>query len=362
LLTLRIAKESLQFGVMLKDASAFNVQWHKGKMIFIDTLSFEKYDETRPWVAYRQFCEHFLGPLLLMHYRKLPLTEMLLAWPDGMPLRATAGLLPRRTRFSLPVYLHIHLHSKYSSKPTAAAKKSWQFSKKKMLNLLQSLGQLVNRLRLPDGQSAWSAYYDEASQRKDYLEKKKSIVSEWLPQFFDVQTAMDLGANDSAFSRLLSAKNIFTIAADADAFCIERLYQSIVHTKDSNLQPLIIDLSHPTPAIGLNNQERAAFTDRAKAGLVLALAVIHHLAIGKNIPLDKIAFFFAGISRKWLIVEFIPKSDDKIMQMLSSKKDIYDNYSMEVFENVFRRYFDIREKKEIGDSGRTIYLMKKHDA
>src|SRR5215211_487772 len=89
LTTLLVAQESMVYNMMLKDASAYNVQWHKGKMIFIDSLSFEKYDDTKPWIAYRQFCEHFLAPLALMHYRKWPLQNLWLAYPDGFPLPLT---------------------------------------------------------------------------------------------------------------------------------------------------------------------------------------------------------------------------------------------------------------------------------
>jgi len=360
LLTLNIVKECIDHDLILKDASAYNIQWHQGKMIFIDTLSFEKYDESLPWIAYRQFCEQFLAPLLLMHYRKMPLSEMMLAWPEGIPLQICSGLLPSRTRFSLPVYLHIHLHSKISGKASSSGKKIAAFSRKKMLNIVGSLEQLIRRLRFPERKSTWSEYYDEVQGRHEYLENKKAIIQEWLPHFFDVQTAFDLGANEGAFSKILATQKIYTIAADADPYCIEKLYHSLSDSEEKNIQPLIIDLSHPSPSIGVNNQERKAFTERAKGGLVLALALIHHLVIGKNIPFDKIAALFADISRKWLVIEFVPKTDDKIVQMLSSKKDIYENYSPEIFEAIFRDHFDIRDKKTIGDSGRTLYLLKKH--
>ena len=360
LLTLSIAKTTMDHGMMLKDASVYNIQWHRGKMIFIDTLSFEKYNEALPWIAYRQFCEHFLAPLLLMHYRKIPLTEMMLSWPDGIPLSVCAGLLPSRTKFSLQVYLHIHLNAKLSAKAPAKEKKSWQFSRKKMLNLLNSLEILIRRLQLPERQSTWSEYYDEAGQRKDYLENKKTIIREWLPLFFDVQTAIDLGANEGEFSKILSGQKIYTIAADADPWCIEKLYRSLRNSDEKNIQPMIVDLSHPSPSIGVNNEERPSFIQRAKGGLVMALALIHHLVIGKNIPLDRVAALFAEMSRKWLIEEFIPRTDENISQMLSERKDIYENYTPEIFENIFRNQFDIREKKPIGDSGRTLYLLKKH--
>ena len=63
MLTLRIQTVALQHGYILKDASAYNVQFKDGKPVFIDTLSFEPYVEGAPWVAYRQFCQHFLAPL-----------------------------------------------------------------------------------------------------------------------------------------------------------------------------------------------------------------------------------------------------------------------------------------------------------
>ena len=111
LLTLQLTREAIDCGMILKDATPYNIQWHKGKFIFIDTLSFEKYKEV-PWIAYRQFCENFLGPLLIMHYSKQSLHTLQLAWPDGIPLHVIKSLLPRRSRFSLHTYLHIHLHNR----------------------------------------------------------------------------------------------------------------------------------------------------------------------------------------------------------------------------------------------------------
>ena len=98
LLTLQMAKECIQFGVILKDATPYNIQWLDGKAVFIDTLSFERYDASQPWIAYRQFCESFLSPLLLMHYSHQPLQPLLSAYPDGIPLSITSALLPFRKK------------------------------------------------------------------------------------------------------------------------------------------------------------------------------------------------------------------------------------------------------------------------
>lgn len=357
LLTLQLVKEALQFDMVLKDATPYNIQWHKGKFIFIDTLSFEKYEQT-PWIAYRQFCESFLGPLLIMHYSKKQLPELLLAWPNGVPLDIIQSLLPKRSRFSLYIYLHIHLHAKYSLKQSEKPEKRKIFSKQKLLNLISSLEVLINKLKTPDQKSSWSEYYEEASQRNDYLEQKKKIIADWVNEMSDIKTAIDLGANKGEFSKLLSEKSINTIAADFDPYCINELYRQIKNSGKKNIQPLVLDLSNPSPASGMNNEERRSFISRTKTDLVLALALIHHLAIGKNIPFEMIADMLQRIGQT-LIIEFIPKEDEKVKLMLSRKEDVYTDYTQERFEQSFMKYFLIQNKQSIGTSGRFLYLVKR---
>ena len=171
LLTLELLREAIDHGMILKDATPYNIQWQDGRLVFIDTLSFEKYDESKPWIAYRQFCEQFLSPLLLTHYSGLPLQQLLLAYPEGIPISFTSKFLPWRSKLSIDTYLHIHLHARYSRKTTVEQKKPGGFSRKKLLTLVTSLQSLVNKLTLPATTSTWSAYYEEASQRNDYMEQ-----------------------------------------------------------------------------------------------------------------------------------------------------------------------------------------------
>ena len=359
LLTLQLLKEVMGYGLVLKDATPYNIQWHQGKFIFIDTLSFEKYNEQEPWIAYRQFCEGFLSPLLLMHYSRIQLQQLQLAYPDGIPLAVTSSLLPGRSKYSLHTYLHIHLHARISSKNLSNSKQSTNFSKQKLLNLVASLESLIIRLKPPEQKSAWSEYYNEASQRKDYLQHKKEIIQHWVENLPDIKTAIDLGANDGAFSKLLAAKGINVLTADFDAGCINNLYNDIKKTGEINIQPLVVDLSNPSPATGVNNEERSSFIDRCPVDLVMGLALLHHLAIGKNIPFPLIADLFQRIG-KTLIIEFIPKEDEKIKGMLKDKRDIYNNYTEENFTSAFSRYFIIQKKQPVGNSGRILYLMEKH--
>lgn len=357
LLTLQLAKEALQHSMVLKDATPYNIQWHKGRLVFIDTLSFEKYDE-RPWIAYRQFCENFLGPLLIMHYHKKQLPELLLSWPNGVPLSTVASFLPFRSRFSLYTYLHVHLHAKYSIRKVRDNSDVRNFSSKKLLNLLTSLEVLINKLKIPPQASTWSGYYEEAAQRNDYLEQKKKIIDGWLDHATGIHTAADLGANTGEFSTLLAGKNISVVSTDFDPYCINDLYTAIKSKGEKSILPLVLDLSNPSPAIGVNNKERSSFIERAKFDLLLALALIHHLAIGKNIALDMVAAMFAQMGQK-LIIEFVPKDDEKVKMMLRNKKDIYNAYNQSNFEVAFEKYFTIIDKKSISDSGRTLYLMQR---
>ena len=360
LLTLRIAREAISSGMILKDATPYNIQWHKGRLIFIDTLSFEKYNPDEPWIAYRQFCEGFLSPLLLMHYSKQSLQQLSLAWPEGIPLAATKSLLPWKTKLSLHIYLHIHLHASVSQRKNAADSPKAKFSKQKLLNLISSLEILIRKLKLQGRSTAWSEYYDEASQRKNYLEQKKSIITRWLNELPEVKTASDLGANEGEFSLLLSAKGIKTIAVDFDSFCINKLYNAIKTSGEKNIQPVVADLSNPSPAVGFNNNERYSLTSRLTTDLSLALALVHHLAIGKNISFEMLAHFLKNISGM-LIIEFVPKTDEKVQLMLRNKKDIYKDYTKEIFETIFSPYYRLERKETIGESGRTLYLMKRNE-
>lgn len=360
LLTLTVLKESIASGLILKDATPYNIQWMDGKPIFIDSLSFEKYDITKPWIAYRQFCECFLSPLLLSHHSRMPLQEMLLAYSDGIPLQVTQSLLPGRTKFSIHTYLHIHLNAKYSLKSAATSANRQVFSKQKMLNLISSLEGLINKLKLPESKSTWSGYYEEASQRADYLVHKQQVIQQWLKKIQPIISAVDFGANKGEFSKLIASNDIRTIATDFDAFCINALYKEIKNSNEKNILPLIIDLSKPSPAIGLNNEERTSFIDRTKVDLALALALIHHLAIGRNIPFEKIAALFGQVCQ-YLIIEFVPKEDEKVQLMLQQREDIYQHYNQTAFTDAFAKYFSIKERQAVADSGRILYLLKKHE-
>lgn len=357
LLTLGLAKLALKHGMILKDATPFNIQFHQSKPVFIDSLSFEIYNESEPWIAYRQFCECFLSPILLAHHLKQPVHSLLLSYPEGIPLGFTAAALPSRTKFSLHTYLHIHMHAK--AKAGKLLKKDAKFSRKKLMDILTSLEIAIHKCLPPTRQTAWSSYYEEASGRKDYLDAKSSLVKNWLEKI-NVRSAVDLGANTGVFSRLVAAKSIPCIATDADPYCIDEMYRLLRNEHGQYIHPLISDLANPAPSIGLNNTERSSFLDRIRGTeLVMALALVHHLSIAKNIPLEMVAALFDGITGKYLIIEFVPRHDVKVQLLLSGREDIFKDYNPNQFEKSFFRHFRLLEKQEISDSGRILYFLEK---
>lgn len=356
LCTLRIATMALEYDMVLKDATPFNIQWYKGKMRLIDTLSLDRFDN-KPWTAYRQFCEMFLAPLLLMHYSRQQLPSLLLAWPAGIPVEVASALLPRRSRFSLHTYLHIHLQAKYSRKRKQNAAQV-QFTKQKLRNLLGSLELVITRLRTPVQNSTWTDYYDEAGQRGQYLEHKQQLIRKWVDELPHLKTAADLGANEGLFAKLLASKGLEVLAADIDPYCINRLYQERKQQKAAGIVPVVQDLAFPTPAIGQNNAERSAFSERINADIVIALALIHHLVIGKQLTLEQVATYLATFS-PYLILEFVPAEDEKTQQLLKQQTRSFPDYTQAHFEAVFSVFFETVNKQTIEGSARTLFLLKK---
>jgi ribosomal protein L11 methylase PrmA len=356
LLTLTLALKALERGMILKDATAYNVQLHKGRCVFIDTLSFETYNEGQPWIAYRQFCEHFVAPLALMHYTSLPLQRLMLAYPEGIPLAYAKALLPYRSRFNIHLFLHLHLHAGAAGKNTAK-NKAPHLPKEKLVNLLKGLQVLVQSMNLKGSANVWGDYYEEAETRGAYLHEKKAIISGWLAKL-DAQTVIDIGGNTGEFSLLAATGRQRVICADGEHAAVERLYKKICAENIPNIYPLCIDFTNPSPAIGVNNEERSPLFQRASSDLAMALALIHHLCVGRNIPFALVAEMCARLGRQ-LIIEFVPKNDEKVQVLLQHRKDIYEWYTEEMFETGFAQRFRIVDKQRLPSSLRTLYLMER---
>ena len=359
LATLRIQKLALKYGMTLKDATAYNLQFHKGAPIFIDTLSFEIYQEGHPWIAYRQFCQHFLAPLALMRYGDLRLSQLLKVFLDGIPLDIASALLPRRTYFSFGLLSHIHLHAKAQKQFASSSLESnrrGSIKKNSLLGLIESLESTVLRMQCKTYESVWSSYYEENNYSQQAMDEKIVFVGEILDDL-KPSNVWDVGANTGFFSRLAAEKGIETISIEADPSSSEINCRVCIEKGETRVLPLIVDLTNPSPNIGWLNQERESLFERGHAEVILALALIHHLAISNNVPFGRIAECFHKLCRH-LVIEFVPKSDSQVQRLLKTRADIFSQYDQAHFEEAFQAHFTILKAMRIGDSDRMLYLMR----
>lgn len=359
LLTLQIQREALQVGLTLKDASAYNIQFRGYQPVLIDTLSFDLYEEGKPWAAYRQFCQHFVAPLALMVYTDIRLSQWMRVNLEGIPLDLASRLLPFSTHLNMGLMTHLHLHAS-AQKRSASSRANPQaarVSRLGLLGLLESLEQTVRGLHWKPAGTEWADYYTSTNYSSESFQQKSKLVSRLLDQV-DPHLVWDLGANDGTFSRLASQQGAFTVAMDIDPAAVEQNYLACERQKEDHLLPLLVDLTNPSPAIGWANQERQSLFQRSLPDCVMALALIHHLAISNNLPLPVLAKFFADISN-WLIIEFVPKEDTQVQRLLASRPDIFPDYHKAGFEDAFGQLFMLRSSEQVPGTSRWLYLFQK---
>lgn len=361
LTTLAIQKRSLQHGMSLKDGTAYNIQFRKGKPLLIDTLSFERVSEGSPWSGYRQFCQHFLAPLALAAYSDVRLSQLLRVHLDGIPLDLAGRLLPFRTRFRFSLLTHLHLHARaqthFADKPDQQVRRA--VSRRALLGLIENLESCVGGLRWTPPRDEWASYYGDTNYSGEGFRHKQQLVSEFLDLIRPKPDMVwDLGANTGLFSRLAAGRGMTTIAFDQDPACVERNYRVCRQEGIANLLPLWVDLTNPSPNLGWHGRERMSLLERGSPDAVLALALIHHLAIANNLPLSRLAAFFGELCRS-LIIEFVPKTDSQVRRLLASREDIFPHYTRQAFEQAFSRYFEIRTVRKISQSERSLYQMER---
>jgi hypothetical protein len=371
LLMLRVQRRALEFGLSLKDASAYNVQFLRGRPILIDTLSFDTH-RPGPWLAYRQFCQHFYAPLLLIAHTDPRLARLSQTFIDGVSLPLASRLLPRYTWLRPGPLMHVHLHAKAEEKwgrsrgheapalrvPGSAGRLTPR--DRPLAPLIDSLERAIEGLRW-EPRSAWASYYaEQPSYQQAAYDRKRTIVADWL-QRVRPRTVWDLGANTGEFSKTAMEQGASVVALDGDPACVELMYREMKASGTERLLPLVADLANPSPAIGWGNAERMTLDQRGPADLLLALALVHHLAIGNNVPFGGIAEYFSRLARR-AIVEFVPRTDLMVTQMLRGREHVFPDYEAEHFERAFASYFALDERIVIEPSNRVLYLFSERSA
>jgi hypothetical protein len=360
LMQLEVLRLALRHGFWLKDCSAYNVQFHNGRPVLIDTLSFEAREPGRPWPAYRQFCQHFLAPLALMSTCHVSLGQLSRTHLDGVPLALAVRLLPAWSKFIPTLLLHLHLHARAEAKAAARGGTTGaagrRFSATAMEGLLESLERAVRRLTWNPRATYWSGYYGGLHDYTDQGERLKEATVAAALERFRPATVWDFGANTARYSRLASDRGIFTVAFDSDPGAVEIAYRGARDRGDTKLLPLVMDLANPSPSIGWAGEERASLTERGPADMGLALALVHHLVISNHIGFAMAARFFARTCRT-LLVEFVPATDSQAMRLLKARRGPVPDYGSHAFERAFESFFSIEHVARVPASDRTLYTM-----
>ena len=363
---LAIHLQALDYGATLSDASAYNIQFLGAKPIFIDRLSLIKYTEGDFWVGHKQFCEQFLNPLLLRSLFGIPHNPWYRGSQEGIPAEHLARLLPWRKKLSSNILKHVILPASFQKKALEKnTEKSGNFLKgqsfplaslRKMLTGLNSWIEELNPL--DTGKTVWGNYAKNHSYSSEEVEQKRAFISKFV-QSVQPKIVWDFGCNTGDYSvEALKAKTQMTIGFDFDQLALDLAF-SRAKEEDLHFLPLFLDAGNPAPNQGFGEQERQGLNARANADGLLALAFTHHLAIGRNVPLRQLLSWLLSLAPHG-VIEFVPKSDPMIQEMLSLREDIFDGYTEENFLACVKESADIVERKVVSRSNRQLIWYARH--
>ncbi len=364
---LEIQMRALDSDFVLRDSTPYNMQFHRGKIVFIDILSFEPYTNGEYWKGYSQFCAQFLNPLLMNVTLGFPFHSYFRGSPEGIDPGALARLVPWTCRLKRRFLKHVYLQSylqRFAVRHGLAAKDvSDEGSKRAMpksayRRLLRDMHDFISRLRLKKkGKTSWSDYRPSNSYNEPALDYKVELVREAVARE-KPEILWDLGGNTGFFSRIAldaGAKCVAMFEADPD--CVETAYRN-ASGQGLNLLPLVMDLMNPSPRMGWRLLERKGQTDRGPADFFLALALIHHICIGRNVPLGEFVKWISEMGRAG-IVEFVPKEDPMTKRLLGNREDIFPEYHRRGFEEALAERFHVSSVHEIPDSDRVLYCVRR---
>ena len=357
-LQLHLIERAVSNGFMLKDATPYNIQFVNLKAVFIDIPSFEPLQPGEPWSGYRQFCEMFLFPLFLQAYKGCNFQPFMRAAINGVDVQAASALFGFRDRFRKGVLSHVWLQSKLdrryggSSENIRSSLKSAGFNHELILANVRKLQKLVQGLDWEATGSEWGDYAEFHNYSDDDHVRKENFIRDAITAE-KPDTVWDIGCNTGQFSRIAAAKCRQVVATDIDHLAVERLY--LDENTPDNILPLVHNVADPSPNWGWRNRERTDLQSRSRPDLVLCLALIHHVVISANIPLEEFIDWLAGLTNK-LVIEYVSRKDDKVQTLLRNKEDKYQDYSRDSLEANLKRHFDIRQQQEVNNGDRTLYL------
>lgn len=362
LLQLDLVESAVSEGMTLKDSTPYNFQFLRGQPVFIDIPSFETLQAGAPWTGYRQFCEMFLFPLMLQAYKGVNFQPMMRSRIDGIDVQTMSRLFSRGDRFKAGVLAHVWLQAKLDRRfgstrnNVRSELKSAGFNKEMILANVRKLRKLVSRMTWNGEGSEWGSY----DEFHNYSETDHVSKEEFIRKCVTASGAKlvcDLGCNTGQFSKIAAESADTVLAMDLDHFAVERLYREVRESGMTRILPLVQNIADPSPDWGWRNQERRELGKRVRPDVLLCLALVHHLVISANIPMEEFIGWLSGLSDQ-LIIEYVSRSDEKVETLLRNKEDKYSDYSRQSLEASLDRHYDVIEMQSLESGNRHLYWCR----
>ena len=367
LLHLDVLAQALENGWTLKDGTAYNVQWRGQRPVFIDVSSFEPYQSGNSWFGYRQFCMMFIIPLLLKAHRDIQLASLCRSNLEGIDPQEALKFISLRDIFRPGVFTHLYLHAHLQARakradartpaPIASPKK-WPIrqTREMTLRMVQSIRRMVEKLERKGGDTVWSTYEKTHSYDDISLAEKTGFIEKHV-RSRRWSLAYDLGSNTGTFSRLCGEHADHVIAVDEDELAVDTLYRRLKGERPGSITPLVMQLGNASPNQGWRGRERKSFDGRGKPDLILCLALIHHMVISANIPMEDFLQWICSFDAA-VILEFVSPEDEMTLRLLRNRKNAYPDYTQVRFEAIAGSMFEIIDSAPLKDGRRRIYFLQ----
>ena len=356
LVQLDLLLAALDHDLILKDSSPYNVQFRGARPVFIDVGAFERLRPEELWVGYRQFCKLYLNPLLLQALKGVDFQPWLRGSIDGIAPVQMRGLMSFRDRFRRGLTTSVFLQARLERHAVGTERKRPrpEIAKQVILANVRKMRKLVARLDWHPPEDVWVAYgehntySDEDARRKDAFVREVAASRPWL-------SAWDFGANNGRHSRIAAEGARHVVAIDAEQGPLELLYRDLRAAGDERILPLTMNIADPSPALGWRGLERKALLKRGRPDLVLALALIHHVTIGGNVPVKEFVDWLAEPGAA-LVIEFPTRDDPMVQTLLAPKrKGLHPDYELGWFERCLHEACDVRRREQLESGTRFLY-------
>jgi SAM-dependent methyltransferase len=363
LLQLDLNLAAIEEDMILKDSSPYNVQFKGSKPVFVDIGSFERLREGEPWIGYRQFCMLYLYPLLLQGVKDFDPRALLRGNIDGITPAQMRALVSFRDRFRKGFYLNVFLHAKLEAKHGDRGKevkeevKKAGFKKELIVANIRRMRKLVEGLEWSPPPGVWVAYgernsySDEDAKRKDEFVREVATSQRW-------GLTWDIGCNNGRYSRIAAEGSDHVLAVDYDQGPVELLHRTLHEEGDEKILTLTMNLADPSPGLGWRGVERKPLADRGKPDLLLALALIHHVTIAANVPVQEFVDWLGSLGTS-LVIEFPTREDVMVRTLLGPKREgLHPDYERESFERVLSSAFDVERRERLKSGTRLLYFAR----